>query len=88
MSYRVRRHPLVAHDLETITNLIADDAGPQAALRKLEEIERTLRGLSRVPHRGTTRDEMTPGLRVRRQPIEETPLTTAATGGRQSPVSA
>ena len=64
MTYRVRFHPLVARDLEAIAQWIIDFAGSEAAHRKLEEIEREIASLARMPHRGSVRDEIAPGLRA------------------------
>ena len=64
MTYRLRRHPLVADDLKAIVDLIAGYAGPEAALGKLDEIEQRMRSLAETPHVGTLRDEILPGLRA------------------------
>ena len=64
MSYRIRFHPLVARDLDAITKWIIDYAGGEAADRRLAEIERTISTLAEVPHRGSIRDEVAPGLRA------------------------
>lgn len=39
MNYCIRYHPLVARDLDIIAQWILDYAGPDAATRKLGEIE-------------------------------------------------
>jgi plasmid stabilization system protein ParE len=39
VNYRIRFHPLVARDLDAIARWILDYAGPDAAVRKLVEIE-------------------------------------------------
>ncbi|RJL01218.1 type II toxin-antitoxin system RelE/ParE family toxin [Paracoccus siganidrum] len=64
MSYRIRFHPLVANALEWIAGWIADYAGESAAAAKLAEIKVVIRGLSEVPHKGSLRDEIAPGLRA------------------------
>lgn len=64
MSYRIRFHPAVADDLDAITRWLIDYAGPQAAARRLEEIEATIASLSELPHKGSLRDEIAPGLRA------------------------
>lgn len=64
MRYRLLRHPDVAHDLRAIENLIAEYAGPAIALRKLMEIEHSLRRIAENPHIGSIRDEIYPGLRA------------------------
>ena len=64
MTYHVRFHPLVARDLEAITQWIIDYAGSETAHRKLAEIEQEIASLARTPHRGSIRDEIAPGLRA------------------------
>ena len=64
MSYKVLRHPLVENDLRIIVRLIADYAGPEIALAKLQEIESTIRRLAETPHIGSIRDEISPDLRA------------------------
>ena len=64
MTYRVFRHPDVAHDLHEIETLIADYAGPVIALEKLGAIEASLRHLADTPHTGSQRDHIYPGLRA------------------------
>ncbi len=64
MIYRIRFHTLVARDLEAIANWIIDYAGPEAALRKLAEIEAAIGTLKTTPHKGSLRDEIAPGLRA------------------------
>ena len=46
MNYKILRHPLVEHDLRIIVRLIADYAGPEIALAKLQEIEHAVRRLA------------------------------------------
>ena len=51
MIYRIRFHPLVARDLDAIAHWILDDyAGPDAAARKLAEIEAAIATLQVTPH--------------------------------------
>lgn len=64
MNYRIRFHPLVAHDLDAIARWILDYAGPDAASRKLAEIEAAIATLKITPHKGSLRDEIAPGLRA------------------------
>ena len=64
MIYRIRFHPLVARDLDTIAHWIIDYAGPDAAARKLSEIEAAIATLKTTPHKGSLRDEIAPGLRA------------------------
>jgi toxin ParE1/3/4 len=63
-NYRVLRHPDVAADLMDIIGLIAEFAGTDVAVRKLEEMETTLRGLAQTPHIGTMRHDIFPNLRA------------------------
>ena len=64
MSYRIRFHPAVADDLDAITHWLIDYAGPQSAARRLDEIEATIASLADLPHKGSRRDEIAPGLRA------------------------
>ena len=64
MSYRIRFHPLVARDLNAIAHWILHYASPDAAARKLSEIEATIATLKATPHKGSLRDDIAPGLRA------------------------
>lgn len=64
MNYRLRFHPLVEQDLDTIVRWITDHVGAHVAHRKLAEIEQAITDLSHVPHMGSVRDDMAPGLRA------------------------
>ena len=64
MSWTVRFHPEVSADLDRIAVWITDYAGPAAATRKLDEIERVIATLADVPHKGTVRTEVAPGVRA------------------------
>ena len=64
MIYRIRFHPLVARDLDAIAHWIIDYAGPEAAARKLAEIEEAIATLKITPHKGSLRDEIAPRLRA------------------------
>ncbi len=64
MNYRIRFHPLVARDLDAITQWILDYAGSDSAARKLAEIEATIGALKDTPHKGSLRTEIAPGLRA------------------------
>jgi plasmid stabilization system protein ParE len=64
VSYRIRFHPLVARDLDAITQWILDHAGPDFARRKLAEIEAAISTLKDTPHKGSLRTEIAPGLRA------------------------
>ena len=54
----------MSRDLEAIAQWIIEYAGSAAANRKLMEIEQTITGLGQVPHKGSVRDEVAPGLRA------------------------
>ncbi|MEQ8294362.1 MAG: type II toxin-antitoxin system RelE/ParE family toxin [Roseovarius sp.] len=62
--YRLLRHPQVATDLDDILTLIAEYSVKDTALRILGEIETAVRGLADLPHVGTVRDDIHPGLRA------------------------
>lgn len=64
MNCRIRYHPLVARDLDAIVQWIHDYAAPEAATRKLAEIEAAIATLKATPHKGSLRDEIAPGLRA------------------------
>lgn len=63
-TYRLIRHPSVDRDLSDIARMIADCSGDEVARRKLDAIERTVRRLAQLPHIGSLRDEICPGLRA------------------------
>ena len=64
MNYRIRFHPLAERDLDTIAGWIIDHAGAEVAHRKVTEIEQTITDLAHLPHRGSIRDDIEPGLRA------------------------
>ena len=64
MNYRIRYHPLVARDLDVIARWILDYAGPDAAVRKLLEIEAAIATLKATPHKGSLCDDIALGLRA------------------------
>lgn len=64
MIYRIKFHPLVARDLDSIAHWIIDYAGPEVAARKLSEIQAAIATLKTTPHKGSLRDEIAPGLRA------------------------
>lgn len=64
MSYHLRFHPLVERDLEAIVQWIIEHAGSGAADERLGEIEQAIFGLAHMPHKGSVRDEIAPGLRA------------------------
>lgn len=63
-NYKILRHPAVDQDLLDIVDLIADYSGVEVALRKLAEIEATLKRLKHTPHTGTLRHDIYPDLRA------------------------
>lgn len=63
-SYRVRYHEKVADDLNGIAFRLLEYAGPNSAFRIVEELRNVARGLRHVPHRGSLRSELMPGLRA------------------------
>ena len=64
MNYQLRFHPLVERDLEAIVRWIIEHAGSEAADQRLREIEQAISSLAHIPHKGTVRDEIAPGLRA------------------------
>lgn len=64
MSYRLRFHPSVADDLDEIARWLIDYAGPDAAARRLDEIQTSIASLADLPHKGSVRNEIAPGLRA------------------------
>ena len=62
--YRIVRHPQLAEDLTSIALLVAEYAGTSVALRKIGEIEETIGKLRQVPHVGSIRDNIAPGVRA------------------------
>lgn len=63
-NYRIKRHKAVDRDLANIMRLITEYSSKEVALAKLTEIEKTIRSLIDVPHKGSVRDDLFPGLRV------------------------
>jgi len=64
MTYEIIRHPLVKNDLLKITVFVGDYAGYKIAEAKIDAIETSFRALKALPHIGSKRDEICPGLRV------------------------
>lgn len=64
MTYSIRFHPAVADDLASIAELITNYAGPEAAERRLSEIEAVVSSLAGTPFKGSVRSEIAPGLRA------------------------
>jgi plasmid stabilization system protein ParE len=65
MTYRIWFHPAVADDLASITELIANFAGPEAAERHLSEIEAMIISLADTPLKGSFRSESVQAFRSR-----------------------
>lgn len=63
-TYKIARHPSVAGDLLDVALLIADYAGTEIALRKVDEIEAAIQRLASTPHVGSLRHEIVEGLRA------------------------
>jgi len=64
VNYRLRFHPAVADDLDEIASWLIDYAGPDAAARKLDEIDATIARLGETPYTGSVRNDIAPGLRA------------------------
>ena len=62
--FRIVRHPGVDRDLADIMDLIAEYSGTDTALRILDEIETVVRSLETLPHKGSLRNHIAPGLRA------------------------
>jgi len=64
VTWTIRFHPDISTDLDRIARWITDYAGPVSAARKLDEIESVISSLADVPHKGTVRREIAPGIRA------------------------
>jgi toxin ParE1/3/4 len=64
MTYSIRFHPAVADDLASIAELIANYAGPEAAERRLSEIEAVISSLADTHLKGSVRSEIALSLRA------------------------
>jgi plasmid stabilization system protein ParE len=62
--YAIDRHPLVRNDLFEIARFIGEYSGYSLADKKVDEIERSIAGLEELPHIGTVRSDILPGLRA------------------------
>lgn len=62
--YRVRYHEKVADDLAEIATRLLRYAGPNSTSRIVSELRRAASDLRHVPHRGSLRSELMPGLRA------------------------
>nr|WP_274611044.1 type II toxin-antitoxin system RelE/ParE family toxin [Rhodovibrio sodomensis] len=57
-------HPAVSEDLDAILRWLVDHAGYETAARRLAEIDEVIASLQDLPHKGSIRDEIAPGLRA------------------------
>ena len=64
MRYGLRFHPAVSEDLDAIVRWLVDHAGHETAARRLAEIDEVMANLQDLPHKGSIRDEIAPGLRA------------------------
>ena len=64
MTWRLRLHPQAAADIDAILDAHIARSEPASAARRLDEIEAAFASLRLEPRRGTTRDEILPGLRA------------------------
>ncbi|MGH7075579.1 MAG: type II toxin-antitoxin system RelE/ParE family toxin [Stellaceae bacterium] len=64
MAHSVVFAPEAEADLAELYDYIARHGGPERALRYVERIVATCRGLAIFPERGTRRDDIRPGLRI------------------------
>ena len=64
MSYRVRFSPEAVAQLENLNSYISEVATPDIAAGYVDAIIRHCEGLGVFPHRGTSRDDLRPGLRT------------------------
>ena len=63
-AYKIVRHPSVSGDLLEIAFLIADYAGIEIAVRKVDKIEVAIGKLAELPHVGSFRHEIAHDLRA------------------------
>lgn len=61
---QIHCHPQVSRDLEATAPWIIENAGSQLSDRNPAEIEQTIMVLARMPHQGSVRDDIAPGLRT------------------------
>jgi len=64
VSYALDFHPLVDSDVRRIFASIADYAGQGSAMRRVGAVIAALDGLRIVPHKGSLRHGISPGLRA------------------------
>ena len=63
-AYKIVRHPSVSSDLLDIAFLVAEYAGIEVAVRKVDEIEVAVGKLADLPHVGSLRQKIAEGLRA------------------------
>jgi toxin ParE1/3/4 len=64
MTYRVDFHPEAIRDLTEIAEWVADFAGAASALRTVAALEASIMRLAELPHQGSLRTELGPGVRA------------------------
>lgn len=64
MSYKVVFSPEAENDLLELYLYVAERAGDACALAYVERLERFCKGFEEFPERGTSRDDLFPGLRI------------------------
>jgi toxin ParE1/3/4 len=62
--FKVSFRPRAEADLFDLYDYIADDAGPVVAGGYIDRIEAACLALATFPERGTSRDDIRPGLRI------------------------
>ena len=62
--YRVIISPQAEADFDSLYAFIADDAGKPAAKRFIDRLYAFCSSLKNAPHRGTSREDLMPGLRL------------------------
>ena len=64
MPYRVIRHPLVDRDIARIAAFLLEYTTARSVADKIATLDADVTALGKNPHRGTGRDEISPGLRA------------------------
>ncbi|MDP3409671.1 type II toxin-antitoxin system RelE/ParE family toxin [Bosea sp. (in: a-proteobacteria)] len=62
--YKIAFSPLAEADIEAVVDWIADQSGTRTARGFVDRIERRIESLKHFPVRGTSRDDLAPGLRL------------------------
>jgi len=63
-AYELQYHPEIGDDMFDIFTLIEGYAGSEVAHRKLNDIERTMKGLTDFPHNGSLREDFGQNIRA------------------------